>query len=155
MRIREGDPLEIYTDREGEVIFKKYSPIEELAEIAAQFAESVNKAYGLFTIVIDKDMIVACAGMPKKDLLEHKVSPEIDALIDSRQLYAWRSGDKKIPVADRQEKYFAKAVMPIFAEGDIIGAVALTDADEISEPEDSEIKLIQAAAFFFGKQLEN
>ena len=155
MRIREGDPLEIYTDHEGEVIFKKYSPIEELADTAAQFAEACNKACGFAVVVIDRDMIVSCAGIPKKDLVENKISPDIDGIIDSRQLYVWRSGEKKLQITDRQDKYFAKVIMPIFSEGDIIGAVTVVDTENMAEPSDCEIKMAQTAALFLGKQLEN
>ena len=154
MRIREGDPLEIYTDHEGEVIFKKYSPIEELSETATQYAESLNKACGISIIVVDRDVVVACAGIPKKDVFEHKISGEIDDIIDTRQLYAWHNGERKISMVDRQEKYFAKVVAPIFAEGDIIGAVAIVEAETVSEPTETDIKLVQTAATFLGKQLE-
>ena len=155
MRIREGDPLEIYTDHEGEVIFKKYSPIEELAETATQYAEALNKACGISIIIVDRDIAVACAGMPKKDILEHKISSEIDNIIDTRQLYAWHNGERKISMVDRQEKYFAKVVAPIFSEGDIIGAVAVVEAETLSEPTETEIKLVQTAAMFLGKQLDS
>jgi len=154
MRIREGDPLEIYTDHEGEVIFKKYSPIEELAEIASQYADAVNKACGISIIIVDKDIAVACAGVSKKDVLEHKISGGLDSVIETRQLYAWRNGEKKIPVVDRLEKYCAKIIAPIFSEGDIIGAVTIVEADTLSEPTETEIKLIQTAAAFLGRQLE-
>ena len=154
MRIREGDPLEIYTDHEGEVIFKKYSPIEELAETASQYAEAVNKACGISIIIVDRDIAVACAGMPKKDVLEHKISSEIDGIIDTRQLYTWHNGERKIPVIDRQDKYSAKVIAPIFSEGDIIGAVAIVEADTLSEATETEIKLVQIAAAFLGKQLD-
>ncbi|MCL1859836.1 MAG: recombinase family protein [Oscillospiraceae bacterium] len=150
-----GDPLEIYTDHEGEVIFKKYSPIEELAETATQYAEAMNKACGISIIIVDRDIAVACAGIPKKDILEHKISSEIDNIIDTRQLYAWHNGERKISVTDRQEKYFAKVIAPIFSEGDIIGAVAVVEAETLSEPTETEIKLVQTAAVFLGKQLEN
>ena len=155
MRIREGDPLEIYTDHEGEVIFKKYSPIEELAETAAQYAEAINKACGISIVIVDRDIAVACAGIPKKDILEHKISSELDSIIDTRQLYTWRSGEKKIPVVDRQEKYFVKLVAPIFSEGDIIGAVTIGETENLSEATETEIKLSQTAAMFLGKQLDN
>ena len=155
MRIREGDPLEIYTDHEGEVIFKKYSPIEELAETAAQYAQAMNKACGISIIIVDRDVAVACAGIPKKDIVDHKISPEIDNIIDTRQIYTWRNGDKKIAVIDRLEKYFAKVVAPIFSEGDIIGAVAIVEPETVAEPTETEIKLVQTAATFLGKQLDN
>jgi len=150
-----GDPLEIYTDHEGEVIFKKYSPIEELAETASQYAEAANKACGISIIIVDRDIAVACAGIPKKDILEHKISSEIDGIIDTRQLYTWRGGERKITVIDRQEKYSAKVIAPIFSEGDIIGAVAVVEGDTISEPTETEIKLVQTAAMFLGKQLDS
>ena len=155
MRIREGDPLEIYTDHEGEVIFKKYSPIEELAETATQYADAMNKACGIMSIVVDRDIAVACAGIPKKDIVDHKISGEIDSVINTRQLYTWHNSDRKISVIDRQEKYYAKVIAPIFSEGDIIGAVAIVEADNLTEPTDTEIKLVQTAAAFLGKQLES
>ena len=154
MRIREGDPMEIYTSHEGEVIFKKYSPIEELAEIASQYAEAANKVCGISVIIVDRDVAVACAGIPKKDVLDHKISDETDGIINTRQLYTWRGGERKIPVVARQEKYSAKVIAPIFSEGDIIGAVAVVEADTLSEPTETEIKLVQTAAAFLGKQLE-
>ena len=155
MRIREGDPLEIYTDHEGEVIFKKYSPIEELAETASQYAEALNKACGISVIIVDRDIAVACAGIPKKDVLEHKISSEIDNIIDTRQIYVWHNGERKISMLDRQEKYFAKVVAPIFSEGDIIGAVTIIEPETLSEPTETEIKLVQTAAMFLGKQLDS
>ena len=155
MRIREGDPLEIYTDHEGEVIFKKYSPIEELAETATQYAEAVNKACGISVVVVDRDIAVACAGVPKKDVLEHKISSEIDGIIDTRQLYTWHNGEKKTSVVDRQDKYFAKVVAPIFSEGDIIGAVTVGETENLTEPTETEIKISQTAAMFLGKQLDS
>lgn len=155
MRIREGDPLEIYTDHEGEVIFKKYSPIEELADTALQYAEALNKACGIMTVIVDRDIAVACAGIPKKDIIDHKISSETDSVINTRQLYTWHSGDKKISVIDRQEKYYVKVLVPIFSEGDIIGAVAVVEADNLTEPSETEIKLIQTAAAFLGKQMDS
>ena len=78
----------------------------------------------------------------------------MDSIIDSRQLYTWRNNDKKIPIIDRLDKYFAKVVMPIFSEGDIIGAAAIVDAENLSEASDTEIKIIQTAALFLGRQLD-
>ena len=155
MRIREGDPLEIYTDHEGEVIFKKYSPIEELSETALQYADAINKACGISIIIVDRDVAVACAGVPKKDVLEHKISSELDSIIDTRQLYTWRNGERKIIVLDRQEKYNAKVVSPIFSNGDIIGAVAVVETENLTAPTETEIKLVQTAAAFLGKQLDS
>lgn len=155
MRIREGDPLEIFTDHEGEVIFKKYSPIGELSGVAVQYADALNKACGLAIVVIDRDVVVACAGVSKKEILEHRISTEIENIIDGRQLYIWNSSDQKILVSDKQEKYFVQVAMPIFAEGDVIGAVAIVGSETMTEAGDTEIKLIQTASAFLGKQLES
>jgi looped-hinge helix DNA binding domain, AbrB family len=154
MRIREGDPLEIFTDHEGEVIFKKYSPIGELSGIALQYSDALNKTCGLAIAVIDRDIVVACAGTPKKDLLEHRISTEIENIIDSRQLYVWQSNEPKILISDKQDKYYVQVAMPIFTEGDVIGAVAIIGNDTMIEAGDTEIKLIQTASAFLGKQLE-
>ena len=98
MRIREGDPLEIYTDREGEVIFKKYSPIGELASFAAQYADTLYKTCNMSVIISDRDAIVACAGVPKKEYNDKHLSAELEDVIESRGMYTWHEGTDKIPV---------------------------------------------------------
>jgi len=155
MRIREGDPLEIFTDREGEVIFKKYSPIGELAQFAAQYAETLHKTCGMSVAICDRDVIIACAGLPKKELIDRKVSKEAEELVDTRQLYV---GDKNNPVAISDgSSYFVSCMMPIITEGDITGCVvSLSSADSKSSlSQDIETKLIQTAAGFLGKQLDS
>lgn len=153
MRIREGDPLEIYTDREGEVIFKKYSPIGELASFAAQYAETLYKTCSLAVVICDRDAVIACAGVPKRDYIDRKITPEAEASVETRQLYSSENGngfsitEGGAPVG---------CLMPIITEGDITGCVAsihLPDGDRIA-PE-LEAKLIQTAAGFLGKQLES
>ena len=157
MRIREGDPLEIYTDREGEVIFKKYSPIGELMSFAAQYADTLNKTCGMSVIISDRDAIVACAGVPKKEYTEKKLSDELEDIIDSRTLYA-QNGEVKLPAINDSSNHFISCAMPIISEGDIVGCVAsLQSNDGINASQlarDVEIKLIQTAASFLGKQLE-
>ena len=157
MRIREGDPLEIFTDHEGEVIFKKYSPIGELGEFASQYAETLHKTCSLAVVICDRDSVIASAGVPKKEYTDRKLTPEFDELIDSRSLYKYSGGDG-IKVTDGASASVTCA-MPILAEGDIIGCVAaLADESEdggTARPGEIEIKLIQTAAGFFGRQLES
>ena len=95
MRIREGDPLEIYTDREGEVIFKKYSPIGELAVFAAQYAETLYKTCSLSVVICDRDAVIATSGVPKKEYADRHIAPELEVIIENRQLYLYRDGDTK------------------------------------------------------------
>lgn len=155
MRIREGDPLEIYTDREGEVIFKKYSPIGELAAFAAQYAETLQKTCGLAVIVTDRDAVIAAAGVSKKEYLDRKISDELEDIMESRSLYAHHGGEQHSVTADGGSHYLSCA-MPILAEGDLIGAVCSLRHREDNErvAEETEIKLIQTAAGFLARQME-
>ena len=158
MRIREGDPLEIYTDREGEVIFKKYSPIGELASFAAQYAETLHKTCNFAVVICDRDAIIASSGVPKKEYNDKSLSEEMEDIISSRSLYVRRESGEKLPVISGGS-HIVNCAMPIITEGDIIGCVAsVIDAsgERFAEifPE-VEIKLIQTAASFLGRQLES
>ena len=154
MRIREGDPLEIYTDREGEVIFKKYSPMGELSEFAAGYAETLYKTCGLAVAICDRDAVIACAGIPKKEYADKKLSPDIEAVIEERSLYVY-SGGEEYSLTDTGSGAVS-ALMPIITEGDITGAVvSVKRPDGETVPSEVEIKLIQTAAGFLGRQLEN
>ncbi len=160
MRIREGDPLEIYTDREGEVIFKKYSPIGELASFAAQYAETLYKACSLSVVICDRDAVIACAGVPRKDYTDKSLSHELESVIESRSLYVHREGQEPIPVLADGSSHFVNCAMPIISEGDIVGCVAsVTDLQHETRRDipdgDVESKLILTAAGFLGRQLEN
>ncbi len=155
MRIREGDPLEIFTDRDGEVIFKKYSPIGELFGFASQYAETLYKTSDIPIIITDRDSVVAYAGVPKKEAAEKKISHEIEAIMEGRQLYVGTSDGSEKTVIDGNDRLLVSACMPIVSEGDIIGSVvSLLPSDESHVADDTEIKLIQTAAAFLSKQLE-
>ncbi len=160
MRIREGDPLEIYTDREGEVIFKKYSPIGELNAFAAQYAETLHKTGEINVLICDRDAVIAASGVSKKEYADKHISPELEVIIESRQLYIHRNGETKFPpVADAS--HYITCAMPIISEGDILGCVvSLDSSDSPSRPlpeheKNIETKLVQTAAAFLGKQLES
>lgn len=160
MRIREGDPLEIYTDREGEVIFKKYSPIGELAAFAAQYAETLHKTCSLSVVICDRDAVIACAGLPKKEYNEQTLSPQLEEIITRRSFYSHREGEATVPVLSREvgeHARYVRCAMPMISEGDVIGCVAsiATDGNPRDIAEDVESKLIQTAALFLGRQLES
>lgn len=153
MRIHEGDPLEIYTDSDGTVIFKKYSPIGELGEFATQYAESLAKTAGIPACISDKDNIIAVSGVPKKDLREKKVSGELERIMEKKAMFLANPGDKTIQVIDGNDAYTAGVVAPILFEGDSIGSVIfLTDAQ--SKIGEVETKLAETAAGFLGKTME-
>ncbi len=152
MRIREGDPLEIYTDNNGEVIFKKYSPIGELHTFASSYAETLNKSCGLKVVICDRDSVIACAGVSKKEYLESKISAEADELIETRTQYIRKEGDPEKFITTRSGEKIS-VLSPIILSGDIIGAVASVTSDD-GEPEKIEEKMIQTAASFLSRQLE-
>ncbi len=159
LRIREGDPLEIYTDREGEVIFKKYSPIGELVSFAAQYADTLNKTCGMSVIISDRDAVIACAGVPKKEYTDKKLSDELEDVIESRSLYIQNGDSNKISAINDASSHYISCAMPIISDGDIVGCVAslmpIEGVNNSSIARDVEIKLIQTAASFLGKQLES
>ena len=159
MRIREGDPLEIYTDREGEVIFKKYSPIGELASFAAQYAETLHKTCSLSVVICDRDAVIACAGVSKKEYNDKSLSQELEQIIEGRSLYVRREDSDTLPVLSDGHAHYVRCAMPIISEGDIVGCVAsVTDRNADTRrdvPAEVESKLILTAAGFLGRQLES
>ena len=152
--ISNGDPLEIYTDNDGEVIFKKYSPIGELASFAGQYAEVLNKTAGLPVVVCDRDHVISVAGVPKKELLERRVSPMLEEMMQQRRTYKVEENESpKLTPVEGVERY-ALAQAPIIASGDVYGSVMFLCDETKTSLEDTELKLIQTAAAFLGKQME-
>lgn len=147
MRIREGDPLEIYTDHEGEVIFKKYSPIGELTGFATQYADTLHKTCELLVVITDRDSVIACAGVPKKSFIDKRLSDDIERVIENRVLFNYKPGEKKFSIIeDAPEGFYTACAMPIIPEGDITGCVAMLLQDTNDRaPSELEIKLIQTA----------
>lgn len=153
MRIREGDPLEIYTERDGEVIFKKYSPIGELGDFAVTYAETLNKTAGLPTVITDRDNIIAVSGVSKKEFIEKRVSRDIENLMCEKESFKSHGSDKNIPIADGNENCSAGVVVPIVSEGDTIGSVIFV-LNGAENPTETEVKLAEAAAGFLGRHME-
>ena len=152
MRIREGDPLEIFTNREGEVILKKYSPIGELGEFAVACADSLNETIGLISCIADKDMIIAVAGTPKKQLLNKSIGYNIENAMAERRVLLIK--DACFLTADEDLNYHTAIIAPIIAGGDAIGAVILTTKDAKMRLGAMETKVAEAAANFLAKQME-
>ena len=152
LRIREGDPLEIYTDREGEVIFKKYSPIGELSTFASQYAEAMWKSCGIAVIICDRDAVIACAGVPKKEYLEKKISDTLEGVMSGKNLYIADGED--VAATNDGGSYYVGCAMPIINEGDVIGCVAALHSGTGAAGE-VEQKLIITAASFLAKQMES
>lgn len=156
LRLREGTPLEIFTDREGEIILKKYSPMVELTAFAGQYAEAMAQSTGLMVCVTDRDQVIAVAGGPKKDLLQKTISKQLEHAIGERDVIQATRDDKAfVPLTSEEvEGVTAQVVAPIICEGDAIGSVALLSRDAKAKLGDMEVKLVTTAAGFLGRQME-
>lgn len=153
MRIREGDPLEIYTDNDGEVIFKKYSPIGELSSFAGQYAEVLHKGANMPVIICDRDQVIAASGIPRKEVMERRISSVMEEIMEQRGYYhAAGSGAALNPVEGLDKT--AAVMYPIIASGDVAGAVVIMTPESGAMPSESEAKLASVAAAFLGKQME-
>ncbi|MBE6927844.1 MAG: stage V sporulation protein T [Ruminococcaceae bacterium] len=153
--ISDGDPLEIFTEKDGEVIFKKYSPMGDLQVFAAQMCESIGKNTGHIAAVADRDSIIAVAGAPKRELLEKRNSPELEQIMEQRKSYRYRSGETRVHPAEAVERYHLGVAVPILAEGDLMGCVMLLLNENDAAPSESEQTLVQTVAGFLGRQMEN
>lgn len=156
LRLREGTPLEIFTDREGEIILKKYSPMVELTAFAGQYAEAMSQSTGLMVCITDRDQVIAVAGGPKKDILQKNISRQLEQLINERQSVCAGKDEKNfIPlVAEELEGVTAQVVTAIICEGDAIGAVAILSREPRARFGEMEMKLASTAAGFLGRQME-
>lgn len=155
LRIREADPLEIYTDREGEIILKKYSPIGEMGTFAKQYAESMAQVSGHIAMISDRDQFIAVSG-GMKNVLGKSISRDLEEKINNRESVVATKGDRNfISVCHESgDEYQHEAISPIICEGDVIGAVILLEMDNKSKMGEVEQKLIQSAAGFLGRQME-
>ncbi|MGY0373618.1 stage V sporulation protein T [Clostridium sp. JNZ J1-5] len=158
LRIREGDPLEIFTDRDGGVILKKYSPIEELSNFAKEYAEALQLTTGNIVLICDKDNMISVSGTSKKEYMDKKVSTEVERIMEERKSVILGDGaNKMVPLIEDEDiegKYFAEVISPIIAEGDAIGAVIIASKEDNAKFGEVEMKLADTAASFLGKQME-
>ena len=155
LRIREGDPLEIFTDKEGEIILKKYSPIGELSAFAKQYAESLSQMLGCLAGICDMDQVVAAAGNGTKELQDEDITRELGEFLKERKTQNAKAGEKKyVPVVSKTEPYSQEVISPILCAGDVIGAVLLLNMDQKDLFEEREICLAEYTAKVLGKQME-
>lgn len=145
--------MEIFTEKDGEVIFKKYSPIGELGDFAITYAETLNKTAGIPTLITDRDNIIAVSGISKKELLEKRVSSDIENLMSEKESFKSQGFDSGLSVAEGVDQYNAGVVVPIVSEGDTIGSVIFIMKDS-QDPTETEVKLAEAAAHFLGRHME-
>ena len=158
LRIKEGDPIEVFTDKEGEVILKKYSPIGELTEFASSYAETISKTTGHITCITDKDTVIAVSGGSKKDFLEKNLSKELEEVMENKEIFKSKENNEiAIPVTQnegRERIYNSQVIYPIISDGDVIGSVILISKEPNKKMGDAEDKVAQSAAGFLGNHLE-
>ena len=158
LRIKEGDPLEIFTDREGEIILKKYSPIGELTDFATEYVEALLETTKHIAIITDADSIVAVAGGSKKDFSDKRISPDLENIIEDKEYFVTEGKNKpvRLTVNDSDAAgYTAQAVAPIIVQGDAIGAVILASKEKNAKMGEVEEKLIKNASIFLSRQMGN
>lgn len=154
LRIREGDPLEIFVDRDGEVILKKYSPIGELGDFAKEYAESLSESTNHIAMITDRDHIIALAGAPKKEYLEKQIGALLEGCMENRKTIVEATGGSFEVVKDIGETFSSFVAAPIIAGGDPIGTVVLLSKEENVKMADMEVKMSETAAGFLAKQME-
>ena len=156
LHIRESDPLEIFTDHEGAIILKKYSPIGEMGSFAKQYAESLSQVSGHLALIADRDQIIAAAGGGSKQMIGKSVSKALEEKMNLRETVCTSRNDKNyVDVVDGEvQEYQQEVIIPIITQGDVIGAVILLSANADDEMSEVEMKLAQSAAGLLGKQVE-
>lgn len=153
LRIREGDPLEIFTAADGEVIFKKYSAIGELTEFAHQYTDVLYRATNMTVFICDRDHVISASGSLKRELLDHRISLELEEIMDTRTNYVAAPDEPSVrPILDND--WEAAIASPIIGSGDVSGAVVIMMNEKNDLPNETDIKLVQVTASFLGKQTE-
>ena len=155
MRIREGDPLEIYTSREGEVIFKKYSLLGGVEDFAGQLCDTMSRSTGCICAVTDRDTVIAVAGGGKRELMGKRITDQLEQIMESRRIYQYTGEGNPIPVSDGSDKMMTAVAAPILAEGDLLGLVLFIGAAPLSPTGEAEYKLAQTIAAFLGRHMES
>ena len=157
LHIKEGDPLEIFTDKEGEVILKKYSPIGELSEFATGYAETLSKTTGHIACITDKDTVIAVSGGSKKEFLEKSLSPELEKVMENKEIYTIKENNElSLPITqtdNNERRYNSQVIYPIISDGDVIGSVILLSKEQNTKMGDTELKVVQSAAGFLSSQM--
>ncbi len=157
LHIKEGDPLEIFTDKEGEVILKKYSPIGELSEFATGYAETLSKTTGHIACITDKDTVIAVSGGSKKEFLEKSLSPELEKVMENKEIYTSKENNElSLPITqndNNERRYNSQVIYPIISDGDVIGSVILLSKEQNTKMGDTELKVVQSAAGFLSSQM--
>ncbi|MBU5434021.1 stage V sporulation T C-terminal domain-containing protein [Pseudoflavonifractor sp. MSJ-37] len=155
MRIREGDPLEIYTNSDGGVIFKKYSLMGGLGDLAAQICETLSKTTGRISVITDRDTCLAVAGGARRELSDKRISTEVEQIMEGRGVYRYQAGQPSLPVIEGDGRFVVACAAPILSEGDVLGCVLFASGDGPTDTSDTDDKLVRTIAGFLGRHMES
>ena len=156
LKIREGDPLEVYTEADGEVVLRKYSPLGEIKYFVKQYVEALASEIGHLVCITDRDEVIAASGSNSKEFIGKAITNELEIIIDKRRVtIAKESEIRFIEIIENQDRYASEIIAPIISEGDVVGAIIVLSKDENSLLGELEIKLVNCAVTFLGKQFEN
>lgn len=155
MRIREGDPLEIYTSRDGEVIFKKYSLLGGVEDFAADLCDTMSRSTGSVCAVTDRDTVIAVAGGSKRELLGKRITQDLERIMENRKIYQYTGEGNPLPITEDNTQLTAAVAAPILAEGDLLGLVLFIASDGTALTGNTEYKLAQTIAAFLGRHMES
>ena len=155
LKIREGDPLEIYTEKDGGVIFRKYSPMGDLQDFATQICESIGANTGRIAAVSDRDSIIALSGAPRRELMDKPNSRELERVMEGRKSYRYQPGQSKLRATEASDKYHLGVAAPILSQGDLMGCVMLLLNDDSAPVTEADRNLTKTIAGFLGKQMES
>ncbi|MBD5133937.1 MAG: stage V sporulation protein T [Clostridiales bacterium] len=150
--ISDGDPLEIYTDREGGVIFKKYSQLGDVSDFAAQLCDTISRVAGLPAVITDRDSVIAAGGVPRREVVDKRVAPQVEQLMEERRSV---QAEQNLPLCDGSDKYRVLIAVPILSEGDVLGCVAFVSDGDAPALGEVELKLAQTVAGFLGRHMES
>ncbi len=153
--ISDGDPLEIYTDKDGEVIFKKYSLMGGLSDFAGQFCETLYKTTGHPAVITGRDAVISVSGLPKRELMDKRISLPLENIMEGRQVYQYRPGEARLPLTDSYPEAAVFTAAPILSEGDVLGCVVFSGREADSPMGETEYKLAQTVSGFLGRHMEN
>lgn len=152
--INDGDPLEIYTDKDGGVIFKKYSLMGGLGDFAGHMCETLNKTTGEIAVITDRDSCIAVAGSGRRDLADKQISPALEQIMEGRQIYQHKEGSAPVPVCEGNDAYLVSCAAPILSEGDVLGCVLFAGTEGALHDSETQYKLVQTIAGFLGRHME-
>lgn len=157
LRIREGDPLEIFTDN-GTIVFKKYSPIGELGEFAQSHTDALCQTLGHIALICDRDTVIAVSGGNKRDFTDRLIHEDVERVMSNRTpvVRSTIKGEALLGIVNGEQEnaYTAQTIVPLVVDGESLGAIMLLSNRYDTEMGSIELAVCATVATFIRKQME-